>query len=150
MGNQTGAGGQNGTTKADAGSADRPSQPPGGDLGGADGSTLGNPGFGGFPGDEAPSCSVLATQYANTVAGAQACDVSGSGQCQQLVSATLSNCPTCMTYVNNAGIVHAIQFDWMDRGCATPPTQSCPPPNCPQLTGGQCVASSGGGTCSSN
>jgi hypothetical protein len=90
---------------------------------------------------------VLETQYANTLAGAQSCDVSGSGQCQELVEATLSSCPSCMTYVNDAAIVNMIKADWMSLGCGAQATSGCPPLSCPQLTGGACVASSAGGTC---
>jgi hypothetical protein len=150
MSSSSGAGGQRGAIGPDAGSTDARPTDAGGGVGGAGGASFGNPGFGGFPGDETPSCSVLETQYANTVAGAQICDITGSSQCQQVVSATLSTCPTCMTYVNDAAPVTAIQLDWMDQGCASQPAQNCSPLTCPQLAGGRCVASSSGGTCSPN
>jgi hypothetical protein len=144
---ETGAGGKSGTIAVDGGSADGSRSDSAGGSGGEAGAPLDNPGFGGFPGGEMPSCSVIETQYANTVAGAQTCDVNGSGQCQQLASATLSTCPSCMVYVNS-GLAQGIQLDWMDLGCASQPAQNCPPLNCPKLTGGTCVASSSGGTCS--
>ncbi len=140
-----GMGGQGGAAMADGGQDARSS---GG--GGAGGAAAGDPGFGGFPGGEMPSCSVLETQYADTVAGAQSCDVGGSGQCQQLVAATLSVCPTCMTYVNDAASANMIRSDWMQLGCPGQSTQPCPQITCPQPTGGHCVAGSGGGTCAAN
>jgi len=143
-----GAGGQGGAAVADAGQ-DAPAASGGG---GAGGKALGSTGsFGGFAGGDEPSCSELVTQYANTVVGAQACDVDGTGQCQQLVAATLSTCPACMTYVNDAASANMIRSDWMQFGCAAAASgQPCPQLTCPQPTGGHCAATSSGGTCSAN
>lgn len=144
---QKGAGGQGGAD--DAGASATGAVDSGGG-GGAGGATPGGSGFSGFPDGEVPDCSVLVTQYANTIADAQTCDVNGTGQCQQMVDETLSACPSCQTYVNDAGGANMIKMDWMLIGCASAAPSSCPPLNCPQQTGGTCVASSGGGTCAAN
>jgi hypothetical protein len=115
--------------------------------GGTGGASTGGTTFGGFPDGEAPDCAVLVTQYTETIAGAQTCDVGASGQCQELVDDTLSACPSCMTYVNHAAIVNMIKADWLAIGCGSQPASGCPPLSCPQQTGGACVASAAGGTC---
>ncbi len=142
-----GAGGQGGAAVADGGR----DAPAASGSGGAGGAAQGSGSFGGFSGGNVPSCDELVTQYANTVVGAQTCDVNGSAQCQQLVAATLSTCPACMTYVNDPASANMIRSDWMQLGCAAAASgQPCPQLTCPQPTGGHCVASSSGGTCSAN
>src|SRR5579871_4523814 len=62
--NESGGGGRSGTVAVDGGSADASRSDSGSGFGGAAGAPLDNPGFGGFPAGEIPSCSVLETQYA--------------------------------------------------------------------------------------
>jgi hypothetical protein len=148
MSNQKGGGGQGGQTViTDAGGADAP---PAADAGGAPGGTGGTDGGLGLPAGETASCSVLETQYLNTLAGAQTCDPNAAGQCQQQVSAALSPCPTCMTYVNDAATVNTVKSTWEQLGCNTAGTASCPPLSCTQPTSATCMASSAGGTCASS
>jgi hypothetical protein len=147
---QKGVGGQGGAGVADAAANETGAGGSGSDLGGAAGAPGGTSGFTGFPDGEVPSCSVLETQYSDTIAGAQSCDINGTSQCQQLVDAMLSACPTCQTYVNDAAIVNSIKANWIQIGCASTATSSCPPVSCPQQKGGACVASSSGGTCATN
>ena len=147
---QTGAGGQGGAPAADAGGNQTGAAGSGGGVTGTGGATPTGSGFSGFPDGEVPDCAVLVTQYAQTIASAQSCDLNGSGQCQQMVDETLSACPSCQTYVNDAGGPNMIKMDWMLIGCASAATSSCPPLNCPPQTGGACVASSSGGTCAGN
>jgi hypothetical protein len=152
MSNQAGTGGQGGqSVVADASGADTPPVDAGGAFGGGGGTDGGfaYPDSGGLPAGETASCSVLETQYLNTVAGAQSCDPNGAGQCQQPVSAALSPCPTCMTYVNDGATVNAIKSVWEQLGCNEAGAAACPPLTCAQPTGATCVASSAGGTCAS-
>jgi hypothetical protein len=146
---QKGAGGQGGGSVADAGASQTGAAGASGGLAGAGGAAP-DPGFTGDPPGEMPDCSVLETQYANTVAGAQSCDLNGNGQCQQLVDVTLSACPSCQIYVNDAAIVNTIKTFWMSYGCAAQATSSCPPLNCPTSAGATCKSSSAGGTCAAN
>jgi hypothetical protein len=148
---QNGVGGQGGASVADASASGSQTGAAGssGGLAGAGGAAP-DPGFTGDPPGEMPDCSVLETQYANTIAGAQSCDLNGSGQCQQLVDATLSACPSCKTYVNDAAIVNTIKTFWMSYGCASQAPSSCPPLSCPTPAGATCKSSSAGGTCTAN
>ena len=153
MSTQTGSGGQGGQIAVtDAGGADKPADA--GDAFGGSGGTgdaaLGGADSGGLPGGEVASCSVVETQYLDTVVGAQACDPNGAGQCQQQVNAALSSCPTCMTYVNDVATVNAIKSVWDRLGCNQAGTGTCPPLSCAQPSSGACVASSAGGTCASS
>lgn len=153
MSTEMGVGGQGGqTVVTDADGADKPADAGNalGGSGGTDDAGLGNADSGGLPAGEVASCSVVETQYLDTVAGAQACDPNGTGQCQQQVSAALSSCPTCMTYVNDVATVNAIKSVWEQLGCNQAGTGTCPPPSCAQPSGGTCVASSAGGTCASS
>jgi hypothetical protein len=153
MKTQSGGGGQGGqAVVADAGGADQASDA-GAAFGGSGGTGDGGPGSadsGGLPGGEVASCSVVETQYLNTVAGAQTCDPDGAGQCQHQVSAALSSCPTCMTYVNDATTVNAIESVWEQLGCNQAATGPCPPLSCTQPSSGTCLASNAGGTCASS
>jgi hypothetical protein len=152
MSAQTGSGGQGGQAAVtDAAGADGPSDAGGavGGFGGTDDADFGSADAG-LPGDEVQSCSVIETQYLNTVIDAQACDPNGAGQCQQEVSAALSSCPTCMTYVNEVANVNAIKSVWQRLGCGQAGTGTCPPLSCAQPSGGTCLESSAGGTCASS
>ena len=150
---ETGSGGQGGQARvADAGGAAGPADAGGalGGSGGTDDAGLGTVDSGGLPAGDVASCSVVETQYLDTVAGAQTCDPNGAGQCQQQVNAALSSCPTCMTYVNEVATVNAIKSVWEQLGCNQPGTGTCPPPSCAQPSSGTCVASNGVGTCASS
>src|SRR5262249_13363957 len=69
---QKGAGGQGG---ADGGANEAGAAGSSGGVGSTGGTPGGDPGFTGFPDGEAPDCSVLEAQYAETIVGAQSCDV---------------------------------------------------------------------------
>ncbi len=153
MSSQSGGGGQGGqAVVTDAGGATRASDAGDafGGLSDAGDAGLGSSDSGGLPGGEMASCSVLETQYLDTVAGAQSCDLNGAGQCQKQVSAALSSCPTCMTYVNDATTVNSIKSVWEQLGCNRAETDPCPPLSCTQPASGTCVASDAGGTCASS
>jgi hypothetical protein len=152
MGTQTGNGGQGGQAAVTGAGGTAGSSDAGNALGGSGGTVDADFGSAdaGLPGDEVQSCSVLATQYLNTVIDAQACDPNGAGQCQQQVSAALSSCPTCMTYVNDVANVNAIKSAWERLGCNQAGTGTCPPLSCTQPSAGTCQASSAGGTCASS
>jgi hypothetical protein len=65
-----------------------------------------------------------------------------------LVSATLSYCSGCSTYVNDATKLNAIRTQWTDQGCALP--VPCPGIACILPGPVSCVATdsgSPGGTC---
>ncbi len=96
------------------------------------------------------SCGDLATDYAQALAAAQSCDVNTSGQCQQLVSSSLSPCfSNCMTYVNDPSTPNAIKAIWEQEGCNNV-LVLCPAIACLQPTNSLCLASDGGaGICSS-
>jgi hypothetical protein len=124
----------------------------GGTSGGAGGS-LG--GFGGAPGDGGgqPSdggltCADLQALYAEALPAARSCDVNASGQCQQLVSSSLSVCPVCTTHVNDSSALTAIKARWVQAGCDTAVAVLCPEIACVQPGSSVCVAvDGGGGTC---
>ena len=73
-----------------------------GGTSGHGGAAGGKSGSGGTGGTGGVSCGDLATQYADALPAAQSCDVNASGECQQLVSFSLSPCfVNCMTYAND-------------------------------------------------
>jgi hypothetical protein len=92
----------------------------------------------------APSCSDLATQYADALLKAQLCNVNASGQCQQAVSSGLSPCGGCATYVNDATTLNEIAATWTQQGCGNVAV-ACPAILCQQPGPGACVAGDGGG-----
>ena len=110
---------------------------------------LGLPGDGGGqPMDGGVSCKDLENQYTDALPAAQRCDVNTSGQCQQLVSSSLSPCLTCTTYVNDATALTAITTSWEQAGCNSSVGIICPAIACIQPNAGVCTAVDGGsGTC---
>lgn len=144
VGKQNGAGGQSGDASvvADAG----PDSGATGAAGASGDGVSGNTGYTNLPGGEMPSCSVIATQYANTIADAQVCDPNGSNQCQSLVPATLSACPVCMTFANVSVTLATIKADWDKVGCGGTPPATCPKLTCTTPASGSCS----GGSCVSN
>jgi hypothetical protein len=115
--------------------------------GGAAGGKGGNGGAGGTGG---VSCGDLATQYAAALPAAQSCDLNASGECQQLVSSSLSPCfLNCMTYVNDPTALSAIKASWEQAGCDNVDVL-CPAIACLQPTNNMCLVGDGGsGICSS-
>ena len=100
--------------------------------------------------DGGVSCSDLENQYQAALPAARSCDVNAIGQCQQLVSSSLSPCSNCMTYVNDALTLNAIKASWEQAGCNQTVGILCPLIACIQPKAGVCVtADAGGGTCSS-
>jgi hypothetical protein len=97
------------------------------------------------------SCDALATQYADALPAAQSCVLNASGECQQLVSSSLSpRFLNCMTYVNDPTALSAIKASWEQAGCNNVDV-FCPAIECLQPTNNMCVAGEGGGgVCSSN
>jgi hypothetical protein len=78
----------------------------------------------------------------------RACTPGATGQCQVLVSTTLSYCTGCSTYVNDATKLNAIRTQWTNQGCAVPVV--CPAILCIAPGPTSCVATDGGspgGTC---
>jgi hypothetical protein len=146
IGKQNGAGGGTGSDAAtvpDGGGA----LVPDGGAGGAPGNGIsGNTGYTNFPGGEMPSCSVIATQYTQTLADAQVCDVGASNECQNLVPSSLSACPVCMTYANVSLTLDTLKADWVQQNCGAS-SGTCPALTCQQPTSGSCAS---GGTCVSN
>jgi hypothetical protein len=111
---------------------------------GGTGGTGGTSGTGGTGGTGGASCSDLATHYAAGLQFAERCEVGASGQCQQLVSASLSPCGGCTTYVNDATALDAISAMWTQQGCGEVPV-ACPAILCQQPAPATCVAGDGGG-----
>jgi hypothetical protein len=120
----------------------------GGGSGGHAGRSGGKGGGGGAGG---ASCDALATQYADALPAAQSCDLKTSGECQQLVSSSLSPCfLNCTTYVNDPTALNAIKASWEQAGCNSLVGIACPAIACLQPTNNVCsVGDSGGGVCSS-
>jgi hypothetical protein len=107
--------------------------------------TGGQGGGGGGGGTGGASCGDLANQYAAALTKAEQCDAATNGQCQQLVSASLSPCNTgCTMYVNDASTLNAIQASWLQQGCNNVAVL-CPGIVCNQPGAGACVAGDGGG-----
>src|SRR5450631_3383932 len=117
--------------------------------GGAGGGKGGNGGAGGTGG---VSCSDLATQYTDALPAAQSCDLNAGGECQQLVSSSLSPCfVNCLTYVNDPSALNAIKASWVQAGCDSLVGTACPAIACLQPTNNMCLVRDGGsGTCSNS
>ena len=118
---------------------------------GGHGGAAGGGNSGGSGGTGGVSCGDLATQYTDALPAAQSCDVKASGECQQLVSSSLSPCfVTCMTYVNDSTALNAIKASWEQAGCNNVAVL-CPAIACLQPTNNMClVGDAGSGVCSSN
>jgi len=117
----------------------------GGIHGGSDG------GFGDGGGQQVDSgvtCADLETRYADALPAARSCDVNAIGQCQQLVSSSLSPCfVNCTTYVNTALTLNAIKASWLQAGC-NQTVVMCPLIACIKPSAGVCASTDGGsGTC---
>jgi hypothetical protein len=112
---------------------------------GGQGGAGGASGTGGAGGSGGVSCSDLASQYAAALPKAEQCAVNAKGQCLQSVSASLSQCSgNCMTYVNDATTLNAIQASWIQQGCNNV-LVLCPAIACLQPAGAECVVGDGGG-----
>ena len=110
----------------------------GGGAGGA------NRGVGGLDGSGVASlCDTLVAEYQSATTAAQGCQVGASGQCQQVASATLSDC-TCPLDVTDSAALTLIQKAWRAAGCADP----APPCAilCPAALNTTCVSTDGGST----
>jgi hypothetical protein len=105
-------------------------------------------GAGGSPADAGSNaCDELQSEYAAMLTAAQSCDPNGSAQCQQLVSASLSACSNCTTYVNDASALGAIEQKWQQAGCDNV-TALCPAIACLAPTSATCSPADGGsGVC---
>jgi hypothetical protein len=103
---------------------------------------------GGQPVDSGVTCADLESRYAEALPAARSCDVNATGQCQQLVSSSLSPCfVNCTTYVNNALTLNAIKASWLQAGC-NQTVVLCPLIACIKPSAGVCAATDGGsGTC---
>jgi hypothetical protein len=102
-------------------------------------------GAGGAGGAGGASCGDLARQYADALPNAEQCAVNAKSQCLQSVSASLSPCNgNCMTYVNDATTLNAIQATWLQQGCNNVYVL-CPAIACLQPAGAECVVGDGGG-----
>jgi hypothetical protein len=113
----------------------------GGTGGGAGGA---NPGTGGLGGSSvAPLCDTLVAEYQSAATAALGCQVGASGQCQQVVSATLSDC-TCSIYVTDDAALATIRNAWQAAGCVVP-GPSCDL-LCPVALNSTCVSTDGGST----
>jgi hypothetical protein len=93
-------------------------------------------------------CNTLLAEYQSALSAAETCEVGASGQCQQLVTNSLSAC-TCQSYVTDSSALNTIQGAWQAAGCDTGPV---PPCNflCPAALNTTCVSVDGGslGYCS--
>ncbi len=115
-----------------------------GGVSGTGGSGSGGSGTGGV--DGGPSCGDFEAAYSAALPAARRCDVGGAGQCQALVSGSLSPCAVnCyLTFVNDATALDAIKAAWTDAGCGNVKVL-CPAIACIQPTSGVCAAADGGG-----
>ena len=78
------------------------------------------------------TCADLQALYAEALTAARNCDINASGQCQQLVSSSLSVCPVCTTHVNDSSTLTAIKARWVQAGCDTSVAVICPQIACVQ------------------
>ena len=111
--------------------------------GGAGGS--GGGGSGGSNGSQL--CHTLLSEYQSAFSAAETCKVGVSGQCQQLVTGSLTGC-SCATYVTDSSALSTIEDAWQAAGCVVPE----PPCEilCPAAFNTTCVPTDGGsvGVCS--
>lgn len=111
--------------------------------------TGGSTGAGGTHGDGGISeCGSLAAEYSALLTAEQVCSPNLDGQCGQAVPQSLSPCLTnCLTYVNDATGLNAIQTHWKQSGCANVAVL-CPAIACPTPAAGYCgPGDAGPGTC---
>ncbi len=103
------------------------------------------------PGDgsAAAMCDAFVAQYQAAMVQAQTCGLGSTGQCQQIVSAHLSACDSCRTYVNDATNLLAITAAWEQAGCSMMAAgQTCGQGPCMTPTNNTCVdLGNGSGTC---
>ena len=149
-GSATGQGGTGGTSATGLGGTGGHGGATG--SGGGSGGRAGSSGGKGSGGAGGASCDALATQYADALPAAQSCALKASGECQQLVSSSLSPCfLNCETYVNDPSTLNAIKASWEQAGCDSLVGTACPAIACLQPTNNVCSVGDGGsGTCSSN
>jgi hypothetical protein len=115
--------------------------------------TGGVSGTGGISGrlgtDAGALCELLASQYRTELAAAQSCDVGSKGECQQVVTWSLSPCGGCPTFVHDATMLNALQQSWVNAGCADVPAPPCALIECPAAMNDVCLPADGGqGVCS--
>jgi len=119
----------------------------GGTRTGAGGEGGTGPAAGGSGGGVSSICDALASEYRSAVTQAETCQVGRSGQCQQLVTTSLSGC-ACPTYVTDSSALSTIQNYWQAAGCESggPVCDLL----CPAPLNRTCVATDGGsvGFCS--
>ena len=114
----------------------------GANTGGATGGS--NTATGGSGGSVPQVCATLTAEYQSAMTAALTCQVGASGQCQQIVSGSLSFC-TCQTYVTDASALDTIQKTWQAAGCAAGPAPPCAI-LCPAALDSTCVPTDGGST----
>ena len=124
------------------------------DMTGSGGSKTGAGGAGGTGGATGGSggsvssvCNALTAEYQSAITAAETCQVGASGQCQQIVTATLTGC-SCPTYVTDSSALSTIEDAWQAAGCAgVGPVCGL---LCPAAFNKTCVATDGGssGFCS--
>jgi hypothetical protein len=139
-------GGRAGTSGQGGGRAGTSGQ--GGGRAGTSGQGGGTAGTSGQGGAGGATCAELVSDYAAAMTPARACTPGATGQCQVLVSTTLSSCTGCSTYVNEATTLNKIRTQWTNQGCAVP--VACPPILCIAPGPTSCVATDSGapgGTC---
>ena len=88
---------------------------PSGTGGGAGGTGPGTGGSGG----SVSLCNALVAEYQSAVTAAETCQVGASGQCQQIVTGSLSGC-SCPIYVTDSSALSTIEEAWQAAGCAVP------------------------------
>ena len=117
----------------------------GGSKTGAGGGGAGGtgPGAGGSGGSVSSVCNALVAEYQSAITAAETCQVGASGQCQQIVTASLTGC-SCPTNVTDSSALSTIEAAWQAAGCVVP----TPPCNllCPAALNTTCVSADGGST----
>ncbi|HSY40831.1 MAG TPA: hypothetical protein VLA79_14935 [Polyangia bacterium] len=116
--------------------------------GAATGGGAGGTGAGGSGGSNVSQlCDTLVAEYHSAISAAETCQVGASGQCQQLVTGSLTGC-SCSTYVTDSSALSTIEEAWQAAGCVVPE----PPCKifCPAALNTTCVPTDGGsvGVCS--
>ena len=116
--------------------------------GAATGGGAGGTGAGGSGGSNVSQlCETLVAEYQSAISAAETCQVGASGQCQQLVTRSLTGC-SCSTYVTDSSALSTIEDAWQAAGCVAPE----PPCKifCPAALNTTCVPTDGGsvGFCS--
>jgi hypothetical protein len=91
------------------------------------------------------ACQTVAAEYASVLIGAKSCTGGATGQCAQLVSSSLSFCPTCMDYVNDSSVLDSLRQKWDALGCGNV-AALCPAIACVAPASAMCVPSDAGGS----